>query len=835
MMNKGYNSKPPEKDLERALELIFNTATPDKHFIHQLADRLEQEAKSSQKRWLWSGMTTSAWQVASMGAATLALIIVLVWAINNLIPITDTSPAKEETPLPATSTLTPTPAAHTPIPTMDMVSPYITPPPATSETFTESVSPDGRWMAQYSFKNLDDGGHHKLLQIFQLDGDWKLKWTLLDEVESGIGGSEPIFHGWDTDVGYFFYSFRHQVGGNCEFFSVPDTTWERLNLISGQIDEFPLPFGYEHARSPAGDLLAYITYDPELALVIHDSSSQEEKRIDLPVDRLGPGEKAAGGLAWDPGGSSLILTLSAGTLCDQESPDFALVRLNVQTQEVIWQENIDSLVTAQLWHPSGKILLKDWNGYTWWINAASGKITSAVPAAPTATALPLTQPEIQATVVAQTPEILESLESPDGNWRAEVIRYDCVRISQYEENALEEIILRSTDGQEIRRVEEQFLNCGGIGAWGLGNLVWSADSRYLYYSTARESVPDGYGICLWERPLTRLEVSNGQRLQLTYGETSPSGDRWVMKQDSELVIWSYDEGELSRIASPLPERVFLSVEWMPDESSLVYALGSDVCMPFGPTQMGMVDLVSGKHTQLVEDMPDLEFSIVQGGQALLYRTAETVGGDTRYYLHGLSLFYLDLRTRQSRLLAQASDLLFYSIGREGKEIVYLIQNMPPGSRAGIVRLVYLNLENMQERLLAESDEDISFSLNQKGDWLVYVMRPRVQYNNGPYSLVYVDMANLSQTTMLEGEGQTRYSLSPDERHLAVLEQKWGGTNDLEWSSLSLIVLATQQINHIFESSERVFDFLYWEDNDTLILDWGPWYYHVPSGELMRRD
>jgi hypothetical protein len=832
MMNKENEKIPPPKDLEKALEHIFNAATPSKQFVNQLAARLELEVEGSQKKWFWSDMSTSIWRTASLGTAILALVIVLVWGINNLIPITESGPAKEATPLPVTSTLTPTHAFHTPYPTSDLVSPYITPPPATTETFTESVSADGRWMAQYSLENLGEGRHHKLLKIFQMDDGWTLKWTLLDEVEFAIVDSEPIFHGWDTEVGYFFFSFSYQVGGNCEFFSVAHTTWQRLDLITGQIDDFSLPFGHEHAISPVGNRLAYITYDPELALVIHDLSSLEEKRIDLPLDTLTAGKKAAGGLVWDAGGRSLVLTLSTGTLCDQERPKFALVRLNVQSQEVTWQEHIDTLVTAQLWHPSGKILLRDWNGYTWWINSASGRIASAVPAAPTATPLPPTQPEIQATVVAQSPQILESQESPDGNWRAEVIRYDCVRISQYEENALEEIILRSTDGQEIRQVEEQFLNCGGTGAWGLGNLVWSVDSRYLYYSTARESVPGGYGICLWERPLTRLEVSNGERLQLTYGETSPSGDRWVMKQGYELVIWSYDKGELNRIASPLAERVFISVDWMPDESNLVYALGSDVCMPFGPTQLGMVELASGQHTLLVEEAPDLEFSLVQDGQALLFRTADTVDGETRYYLHGLKLFYLDLHTRQSRLLAEASDMLYYSIGREGREIVYWADDSTPEYPRGLIRLVYLNLDTLHERRLVESTGYIDYSVSQQAGVLVYLDRENRGSGSSAYSLTLVNLDSLAQTPLLNEKGTAQLALSPDGLRLAVLEQQWE-ENHMTSSTIRLIDLIGHQIDLLMESSDPVFEFIYWMDDDTLSLDWEGWRYSVSAGELWK--
>jgi hypothetical protein len=98
MMNKeNENEKiPPPKDLETALEHIFNAATPNKQFVNQLAARLEQEVEGSRKKWFWSDVSTSFWRTASLGAAILALIVVLVWGINNLIPITEPGSGNEE-------------------------------------------------------------------------------------------------------------------------------------------------------------------------------------------------------------------------------------------------------------------------------------------------------------------------------------------------------------------------------------------------------------------------------------------------------------------------------------------------------------------------------------------------------------------------------------------------------------------------------------------------------------------------------------------------------------------------------------------------------------------
>jgi hypothetical protein len=780
------------------------------------------------------------WKPAVMACVILGLVLFTVWSRNKpQAPQVDLSPVP-----PAGQTVTPTQQAAVPeltdthpaitsAPAPALDSPHITPPPSNdlADFMRESISPDGRWKAHYSSTHLEDGRRHLLLQLFRLEEVWNLVWTILDETGIDIDSSELVMQGWDKGGSYFFFS-PQPVLSKCQIFDNASTSWRRLDLETGQVDDFPLPSGYEHALSPSGGSLAYITHDPELALVIHDLGKQVDTLIALPVEILGPGEKSAGGIAWASNSLNLVLTVSSGDLCN-EPLSSALLRINLFPERVNLVEMYDRLVVALVWHPSGKILLEDSDGYTWWIGAASGNITSAPSHTPTPTPVrSLTEEEIYALVIAQEPVVRESLPSPDGIWQAEVIAYPCLETGEYQENALEKLVLRRVDGQEERILDEQLLNCGGIGAWGLGNLVWSSDSGYLYYSTGREGVPGGIGICLWEHPLTRLEVQTGDRIQLSYGPSSPDGEQWVMRQGQELIVWDHDEGEIGRVASPYEGTYFLVVAWMTNGQELVYILGRETCFPYYAQYLGTVDLTTQQHSLLVEGTLEDNFIIVQNGQGILYRTLEN-----HEFPHGKqTLNYLEYQTRKSQQLAEASLYIGYRMLEGRRKIVYWVEDTTVEYPQGFYRLVHLNLDNMQEQILFETAGSLSFDISLKLDVLVYLEKEDKGHDPGVYTLHKVDLVSFLQTPVLQGEGTADFSFSPDGSSLAVLEVEWDRSS--EWnpfeisnSRLSIVDLSTGQVSELLNSSDPVFEYMGWLDNDTLTLGWEGWRYRISTGEL----
>jgi hypothetical protein len=742
-------------------------------------------------------------------------------------------PALTPTPSPTLPITRPPAASPTP------PSPFLTPPAQTSdgafqpEYIEEHPSPDGQWLARYTYTHLEGGGQHVLLEILRGEEDaWIPALTLWDKTESGLGSSQPVLKGWDAESRYFYFTSQ-PTGYSCALFDSLDSSWTRVSPLTGQVDELALPSGYEHTLSPSGSQIAYIVREPELALGVYYLLSDSTKLIPLPAEEVGDGTASAGGLVWAPDEGRVILTIAAGDFCEGE-PRFALARVNLFSGRVTLHEPSSRAVSAVTWDRSEKILLRDSEGWSWWISASSGEMTRAAPPVagpPTPTPLPPSQAERVEILRQQEPVVVERAESPDGQWTAEVRRWECRPFAEYEENALEELIL-TRRGEAERQVEEQFINCGGIGTWGLGDLRWTADSRYLYYTVEREGVPGGYGSCLgWDRSRFRLEVMSGERESLTYGVLAPDGERWAMRQEGELVIWSFEGGEESRISAPEERRLFFVVEWMPDGRSLVYSLASEQCMPFGPISLWRLDLESGRSTRLVEDAPSLEFSIVQGGEALIFTTADSVGEDTPNYLHGLKLFHLDLLSGQKRLLAEASDTLFYRLGREGREAVLLLQDATPEHPRGVISLRYLNLDSGLDRLLAQTEGYIDFYLSAGTGRLAYLEREhRGGYAAGAYQLMLVDLDSFSQETLVEGWGTAELILSPDGLWGALHEVEWEGERRVA-STVSLVDLVDGSVSRVIEGHRPPFDYIWWEDEENLSLGWGGMRFHIPTGEI----
>jgi hypothetical protein len=127
-----------------------------------------------------------------------------------------------------------------------------------------------------------------------------------------------------------------------------------------------------------------------------------------------------------------------------------------------------------------------------------------------------------ATLVASGGEQVISNPSPDGKWQAEVVIYSYQPISGPEDAySYEQLRLVDLTSGEEQVLAEQLIYRGGLGAYGLAVAYWSSDSRFLYYTDAREGVPDG-GYCCWDPPLYRYDLLDGGRLVLRSGPLSPT-------------------------------------------------------------------------------------------------------------------------------------------------------------------------------------------------------------------------------------------------------------------------------------------------------------------------
>ena len=216
-----------------------------------------------------------------------------------------------------------------------------------------------------------------------------------------------------------------------------------------------------------------------------------------------------------------------------------------------------------------------------------------IPKTPTAT------PDLVGTVIAiSKPRVYSSLLSPDSKWRAEVVIYDCVPVGSADENAYEQLKLIQVGNGVTKIADSQLQSCGGLGAFGLAGLFWSPNSRYFYYTNAREGVPDGCGY--WKRPIIRLDVINLKLEHLGGGPRSPDGTELATWQRQELVIWDINEGEIARIPAAASDAETGPITWSSDGQALVYVQFASYCPLSGKSYVVRLDLPELKQTLLLE-------------------------------------------------------------------------------------------------------------------------------------------------------------------------------------------------------------------------------------------
>lgn len=203
-----------------------------------------------------------------------------------------------------------------------------------------------------------------------------------------------------------------------------------------------------------------------------------------------------------------------------------------------------------------------------------------------------------AVIAGRDPDRLVPYPSPDGAQRAEVAIWPCHQVAPDNLMAYEE--LRLIDGESVRITDQQLINCGGAGAFGLEGRFWSPGGRYFYYTNAREGFPGGCGF--WEPPLLRVDAGSGAIEIFGGGPLSPDGRLVAYWDLLDLVVRDLDADEVARLPAVAPDQPLGPIVWSPDGTALAYLQAPAVCGGGGAI-VGHVDLETTTATALL-NQPD---------------------------------------------------------------------------------------------------------------------------------------------------------------------------------------------------------------------------------------
>lgn len=234
---------------------------------------------------------------------------------------------------------------------------------------------------------------------------------------------------------------------------------------------------------------------------------------------------------------------------------------------------------------------------------------------PSATPGPLTtepaQPGTLATVAATVePVVRQQLESPDRAWMAEIATSDCVHVTEFVSAAYEVLSLVNQQTQARFPVKDQLSACDGIDSYSLGGLVWSPNSRYLYFTNAFLNAPAAEDDLYRQPPLFQTDTTTQATTYLGKGVYSTTGQTIALVHDGcetrclpdEIVALNLDGSILARYMPSIP-RVAThgsgSAAFSPDERAaafLVTYCTANSCM----SSLYRLDLVAGNSTALFE-------------------------------------------------------------------------------------------------------------------------------------------------------------------------------------------------------------------------------------------
>jgi hypothetical protein len=207
-------------------------------------------------------------------------------------------------------------------------------------------------------------------------------------------------------------------------------------------------------------------------------------------------------------------------------------------------------------------------------------------------------------MAASQPKTLFTSVSPDGNWQADIIRYDCVMVdpASGSENAYEQLIITCLSDGTKTVSAEQLQYCGGMGSFGFNDFYWSSNSLYYYFDEIRVfSSPDGMVCGLLNTGFSRINVETGAR-EYVPGNGMAFNENGILIgwTDQKIVLTDLNGGEIARTPFAVKGYTLQAVQMSLAGDRFVYTL-SETCDPAqGNTVIILYNLADHSQTILVE-------------------------------------------------------------------------------------------------------------------------------------------------------------------------------------------------------------------------------------------
>jgi len=188
---------------------------------------------------------------------------------------------------------------------------------------------------------------------------------------------------------------------------------------------------------------------------------------------------------------------------------------------------------------------------------------------------------------------LESSRSPDGLYTAEIWESDCQPGSTLTPERQAELRLIGPSGSITLATQRRSCDPTGKGGYGLGNLRWSGDSRFLYYTTSAFA-GFGRGACPWFPAAMRYDLHLQVADPISMGLDSPDQMWSAYPLEETIALISWETGVIRTIAKASPGGGVESLVWSGDSRMLAYLENADYyCLPGHPKTVSVWEIDTG--------------------------------------------------------------------------------------------------------------------------------------------------------------------------------------------------------------------------------------------------